>query len=297
MSLFLGILAAFFFSFTFVINRKMGIEGGYWLWSAILRHLFIFLFFFIYLGFKNQIKDVIKEIKTDVFQWILWSNIGFVVFYTFICFSSQFGPSWLIACLWQMTILAGILLTPFTSNSKKIPLKQVVFAVIIFIGVVLVQFSGEKQISLRDILLTMLPMIIATTAYPLGNRKMLQVCGDHLSTGQRIFGMVLCTMPAWILLSIYAYIKRGVPSGAQLEGSLIIAIFAGIIATTLFFKATKLAGGDHKKLAAVESTQAAELIFALVGEILLLNGSFPTFLGIIGIVIIIIGILMLNFKS
>ena len=297
MSLFLGILAAFFFSTTFILNRKMGIEGGYWLWSAILRHFFIFIFFFIWLGIKKEIKPVIKEIKLNVGAWFLWGNVGFTVFYSFICFASQFGPSWLIACLWQMTILAGILLTPFTSDSKKIPVKQVIYAAVIFMGVILVQFSGEKEINIKVILLTMVPMIISTAAYPLGNRKMLQICGDHLSTVQRIFGMILCTMPTWIILSIAAYFRRGLPSAGQLEGSLIVAVFAGVIGTTLFFKATKLAGGDHKKLAAVESTQAAELIFALIGEIILLHGSFPSTAGFIGIAIIIFGIIMLNFRE
>lgn len=296
MTLILGILAAFFFSTTFIINRKMGIEGGYWLWSAILRHFFIFLCFFIFFGIKNQIRPVIKEIKLNLSAWFLWSNIGFVIFYTFLCFASQFGPSWLIACLWQMTILAGILLTPFTSNSKKIPLKQVFFAVIIFIGVILVQFSGEKEIDIKIILLTIIPMMIATVAYPLGNRKMLQICGEHLSTGQRIFGMILCTLPTWFILSVTAYLIKGVPSLEQLKGSFIVAVFAGVIGTTLFFKATKLAKGDHKKLAAVESTQAAELIFALLGEILLLQGILPTTTGMAGIVIIIFGIIILNFK-
>lgn len=297
MTLILGILAAFFFSTTFIINRKMGIEGGYWLWSAILRHLFIFVCFFVFLGIKNQIRPVIKEIKLNIPAWFLWSNVGFVIFYTFLCFASQFGPSWLIACLWQMTILAGILFTPFTSNSKKIPLKQVLFAIIIFIGVILVQFSGEKEINIKTILLTIIPMMIATAAYPLGNRKMLQICGDHLSTVQRIFGMILCTLPTWFILSLIAYLNKGMPSLKQLEGSFIVAVFAGVIGTTLFFKATKLAKGDHKKLAAVESTQAAELIFALLGEILLLQGVLPSTAGIIGIIIIIFGIIMLNFKS
>ena len=126
---------------------------------------------------------------------------------------------------------------------------------------------------------------------------MLQIYGDHLSTVQRIFGMILCTMPVWIILSVTAYFRRGFPSAGQLEGSLIVAVFAGIIGTTLFFKATKLAAGDHKKLAAVESTQAAELIFALIGEIVLLHGTLPGTMGIIGIIIISAGIIMLNFKA
>ena len=36
-----GILASFFFAFTFILNRSMNLGGGYWLWSACLRYLFM----------------------------------------------------------------------------------------------------------------------------------------------------------------------------------------------------------------------------------------------------------------
>ncbi|MEY8221144.1 hypothetical protein AALA46_11555 [Enterocloster aldenensis] len=39
-ALFYGILASFFFAFTFILNRSMNLAGGYWLWSACLRYLF-----------------------------------------------------------------------------------------------------------------------------------------------------------------------------------------------------------------------------------------------------------------
>ena len=37
----LGILGSFFFAFTFILNRSMNLGGGYWLWSASLRYLFM----------------------------------------------------------------------------------------------------------------------------------------------------------------------------------------------------------------------------------------------------------------
>ena len=39
-ALFYGILASFFFAFTFILNRSMNLAGGYWLWAACLRYLF-----------------------------------------------------------------------------------------------------------------------------------------------------------------------------------------------------------------------------------------------------------------
>ena len=36
-----GILASLFFAFTFLLNRSMNLAGGYWMWSACLRYLFM----------------------------------------------------------------------------------------------------------------------------------------------------------------------------------------------------------------------------------------------------------------
>ena len=36
-----GVLASFFFAFTFVFNRSMNLSGGDWMWSAALRFLFM----------------------------------------------------------------------------------------------------------------------------------------------------------------------------------------------------------------------------------------------------------------
>ena len=36
----LGIVGAFFFAFTFILNRSMSLGSGYWMYSAILRYVF-----------------------------------------------------------------------------------------------------------------------------------------------------------------------------------------------------------------------------------------------------------------
>ena len=40
----IGILAAFFFSSTFVLNRAMSLSGGFWVWSASLRYVWMVAF-------------------------------------------------------------------------------------------------------------------------------------------------------------------------------------------------------------------------------------------------------------
>ncbi len=39
-SILLDIVGAFFFAFTFILNRSMSLGGGYWIYSAILRYVF-----------------------------------------------------------------------------------------------------------------------------------------------------------------------------------------------------------------------------------------------------------------
>ena len=38
-----GVLAALFFSATFVLNRAMSLSGGHWVWSAVLRYAWMLL--------------------------------------------------------------------------------------------------------------------------------------------------------------------------------------------------------------------------------------------------------------
>ena len=44
--------------------------------------------------------------------WVLWSTVGFGLFYGPICFSAAYAPGWLIAATWQVTIISGSLLAP-----------------------------------------------------------------------------------------------------------------------------------------------------------------------------------------
>lgn len=56
-ALFYGILASFFFAFTFLLNRSMHLAGGYWLWSACLRYLFTFPILAAVLAISGKSKD------------------------------------------------------------------------------------------------------------------------------------------------------------------------------------------------------------------------------------------------
>lgn len=302
-ALILGIAASFFFAFTFILNQQMNISGGSWLWSSSLRYIFMLPILLIIMIVKNQLFDVLNNIMKKPIQWITWSTVGFGLFYAPLSFASVYGASWLVAGTWQITIVAGALMSPlFFKNiisesgvckiRNKIPKKSLLMSSIILLGIFLMQLEQARHISLFETFLGILPVILAAFAYPLGNRKMMEICGNSLNTFQRVFGMVLCSMPFWIIISIFGVLSAGLPSKEQIVQSLIVAVFSGIIATVLFFKATDMVSSNIHKLAVIESTQAGEVIFTLLGGVFIFHDKTPTLVALIGIVLVVIGMIL-----
>lgn len=298
-----GIIASFFFSFTFILNQQMNVSGGSWIWSSSLRYIFMLPILFTILFVKKEVTVVLKDIIKKPLQWITWSIVGFGLFYAPLSFASVYGASWLVAGTWQITIIAGALLSPLfytvieTKNGvykvrNKLPKKSLLMSSIILLGIFLMQFEKAKNATALEIILGIVPVILAAFAYPLGNRKMIEVCNNKFNTFQRVFGMTLCSMPFWIIISLCGYVTLGMPSKGQVLQSLIVAIFSGVIATILFFKATDIVSNDHTKLAVIESTQSGEVIFTFLGGIFLFSDSVPSLIGLIGIVLIVIGMIL-----
>lgn len=293
--MFYGIISSIFFAFTFILNSSMNLSGGSFIWSASLRYIFTLPILYLILIKSNKTKAVHLSIKENVKYWFTWSTIGFGFFYAPLTFASNYGQSWLVAGCWQITIVCGILLTPLFN--KKIPIKNLFMSLIIIFGVFLIQYEQATAISLKQTLLSIIPIIIAAFSYPLGNRKMMEICNDKLDTFQRIYGMTLCSMPFWIILSVLGVVKDGLPGSNQVFQSFIVAVFSGIIATYLFFKATDMAKDNAIELAIVESTQSGEVIFAILGEIIVLEGVLPNKIGLLGLFLIILGMILNSMLS
>lgn len=303
-----GIFAAFFFAFTFILNRSMELAGGSWIWSASLRYFFMVPFLFIIVIVRNNLKPLLQEMKQQPGAWLVWSSIGFGLFYAPICFSAAYAPGWLIAATWQITIISGSLLAPFfnetvmTDNGPsrikgKIPFRGLGMSLIILLGIILMQVEQANHLSVIALSLGVLPVVVASFAYPLGNRKMMDVCGGRLDVFQRVLGMTLASMPFWIILSIYGLLNEGPPSLGQIGQSALVAISSGVIATILFFHATDLVRGDMQKLAAVEATQSMEVLFAVIGELLLLTSLMPSVLSWAGMALVMIGMVLHSYYS
>jgi hypothetical protein len=63
------------------------------------------------------------------------------------------------------------------------------------------QYEHASQLSLKPMLLSIIPVLIASFAYPLGNRKMMVLCAGNLDVFQRVLGMTIGSLP--FCLSIY----------------------------------------------------------------------------------------------
>lgn len=300
----IGILAALFFAVTFILNHAMELDGGSWLWSASLRYFFMLPFLFIIVALQRHLTPMNEEMKKAPGAWLLWSFVGFVLFYAPLTFAAAYGPGWLVSGTWQLTIVAGVLLAPLffihTAGKKvrqKIPVASLSISCIILLGIVLIQLPSIKSVGFTDLMLGLIPVVVAAFAYPLGNRKMMDVCDGRLDTFSRVLGMTIASMPAWMLMAMYALMTVGWPSMSQVINSLIVALSSGIIATVLFFIATDRVRHDQGKLAAVEATQSAEIVFVIIGEMLLLNVALPSTMALIGLAVIIIGMFIHSYHT
>lgn len=298
-ALLLGIIASLFFAITFIVNRLMLLNGGSWIWSASLRFFWMFPIFLLVVLLRKNFKPLIIEIKKNIFRWLLWSTIGFGVFYASLTFAAAYSPSWLVASTWQITIVAGLLIAPLINpDMKKIEGMSLLFSGIILFGITIMQVTQAQKLSFDNVLLGFIPILIAAFAYPFGNRKMMQITNGKLDVYQRILGMIICSLPFWILLSCFEIVNNDtLPQKEQFYQTFIVAIFSGVLATILFFKATDLVSNNENHLSTVEATQSTEVLFALTGEMLFLSLDFPGFVELIGISFVILGMILHALKK
>ena len=302
-----GLVASFFFAFTFILNRSMDLGGGSWTWSASLRFFFMLPLLFVIVWRRGGLGASLEHLRRHGREYVLWSTVGFGLFYAPICFGAAFGEGWLVAGTWQITIIAGPLLSPFLFRPvpgeasspfyRRIPFGAMRWSLLILAGIALMQWEHARLLSPGQALLCVLPILLAAFAYPLGNRKMMEVCKDNVDTLQRVFNMTLASMPFWIALALWGHAAYGPPGEGQVAQSFLVALFSGVIATLLFFAATNIVKRDPSRLASVEATQAGEILFALAGELILLSAPLPSALSLAGICLVIIGMVLHSLRA
>lgn len=303
-----GILSSFFFAVTFVLNKVMSDGGGSWMWSASLRYLFMIPLLLILVAARRRLGPLLREMMKYPWQWLWWSFVGFGLFYAPLCFAASYSPAWLVAGTWQFTIVAGSLLVPLFREPvdtptgvvlvrKRIPFRGMRMSVIILAGIIIMEWSQATHVSGRDMVLGTLPILIGTFAYPLGNRKMMELTAGRIDAVQRTLGMTLASLPLWVILAVYQLLAHGLPSVSQSTQSLVVAVSSGIVATVLFFSATDMAKDNMSHLATVEATQSGEVVFALIGELLVIPGTQISIVGVIGLGLVVVGMALHSVMS
>lgn len=297
---FIGILSAAFFSSTFILTRAMSLQGGHWVWSASLRYGYMLVFLaggLILSGKTSILVQILRVFRRHWFFWTVAGSTGFGLFYSIICFSTTYAPGWVVATTWQTTILASPLVLAFFG--KRIPPRAVVFIGIIFAGIILVNIEHAQTTSITYFLLGGLPVLVAAVAYPLGNQmvweaqkggyKRIPHIQDPVLENpfSRIILLTIGSIPFWLVLLIV--VSPPPPTAGQWLNTALVALFSGVIATGLFLHARHLAVNAYE-ISAIDTTQATEVIFALMGEVLWLGGTVPGTLGLLGIALAVTGL-------
>lgn len=294
-----GLAAGLFFSTTFVLNRAMSLEGGHWYWAAALRYFYMIGFLLVGLLLfqgAEYIKRVFAELARNWLFWILSGSIGFGCFYALICFAANVSPGWVVATTWQLTIIATLFV--LRCFGGRFAGRIWLYALVVFAGVTLVNLSNVHQDNLRPLLLGALPVLVAAFCYPLGNQLVWEASHGNpalprvnsellANSFTKVLLLSLGSLPFWCIL--FLFVKPPFPAQGQLINTGLVALFSGIIATTLFLHARGHAN-NASKLAAVDATQSSEVLFALIGEVLLLQAALPTPIGFAGIGITIAGL-------
>ncbi len=296
----LGILSGAFFSSTFILNEAMSLEGGHWVWSASLRYAFMLLFLVIivlFSGGRKQLWDVAELFYSHWQFWILAGSIGFGGFYSLLCFSADFSPGWVIAATWQFTVVASLFI--LILFGRKFPKRVWLFSSLIFLGVILVNLSHIEDFDPKVFLLGGIPVLIAAFCYPFGNQLVWEAKNatnkkiPHITSPllNNVFNKVLLltvgSIPLWIVLVLITHPPA--PSISQTINTSLVALLSGIFATSIFLFARNLASNSNE-LAGVDATQASEVIFALLGGIIFLDGKTPNNTSIIGLALILVGL-------
>jgi drug/metabolite transporter (DMT)-like permease len=295
----IALASALFFTATYVLNRAIANGGGHWAWSASLRYLLTLPMLALVLPWRGGFAGVWRAMRAHPRAWLVWSGIGFTLFCVCLTWAAAYAPAWLVAGTFQLTVIAGMLLAPliYDDARARLPRGALALGIVILAGVAAMQlghFNGKLD---RDAWLALASVTISAFLYPLGNRKILlhlERTGETLYATERVFGMTLASQPFWIVVAIYAGSVAGVPPLSQIALAAGVALFAGTIATILFFHATAMVQDDAAALGAVEAMQAAEILFSTLLGVVLLGESAPPGIALGGALIVALGIVGLG---
>lgn len=277
----------------------MSLEGGHWLWSASLRYAYMIIFLIFLAALFQGIKSPLRILRLFRNHWLFWvaaGGIGFGGFYALVCFGADHAPGWVIATTWQLTIIATLVV--LICFGRTFPKKIWLFSLVVFSGVLMVNFASVEASTMKDLLMGGLPVLVAAFCYPVGNQLVWEAVNgnprlpdinDPLLENpfNKVLLMSMGSVPFWLIL--VAAVRPALPSRGQLINTALVALFSGILATSLFLYARNRSQ-RASELAAVDATQSSEVVFALIGEMVILGAPLPGVVAIAGIVIVFAGL-------
>jgi drug/metabolite transporter (DMT)-like permease len=296
----IALLSALFFTQTYVLNRAIASNGGYWAWTASLRYLLTLPLLLPLMRAQGGIAPVWRALRAHPASWLRCSSIGFVLFYLLLSYAANSGPAWLVAGSFQFTVIAGMLCAPLLYRHteagdarRQVPRAALAVGALILVGVLLLQLGHAHGRLDRAGWFALACVLASAVLYPLGNRLLLlhlEHSGEHLNATQRVFGMTLASQPLWWLVAAFAWQRTGAPSVSQVWLAGGVALSAGVIATILFFQATGMVRDNPVALGAAEAMQAAELLFATLLGVWFLHEAWPQGIALWGALLVIAGI-------
>ena len=263
--------------------------------------------------------------------WCVTGGIGFGLFYAGICFAADHASGWVVASTFMFTVVASLfVLRAFNQRFDKqvIIYALMIFCGVVMVNISEALHAATQTVATQPMVETLLfgalPALIAAFSYPIGNQLVWQASHNaklpnptiehtaieastsvqplawmrHIPTIKtsllndafnKVWLMTLGSAPFWLVLGVI--LQPELPSTSQTVNTFLVALLSGVIATSLFLYAREHAHSS-KEVASVDATQASEVIFALIGGILLLGTPLPSMVGVIGIILIILGLVL-----
>lgn len=314
-----GLLGAAFFSTSFVLYELMSVQGGHWFWSASLRCVFMWLLLSLVILFKVNGVATLTKLFALFWQyakfWCLTGSIGLGT-YGLLAFGADYAPAWVITSTFLFTVVASLFVLVFFGQRFN---KQTIACVlIVFVGILLANL-GEGAVRtdidvVKLVLFGALPAFLAAFCFPIGNQLIWQagqkrthhtparswrlrlldslpyVPTDQLNSPlHKVWLLSLGSLPLWLVLGLIIY--PAPPSQSQIGMAFLVALLAGVIGTSIFLYARSKAQ-NASEVAIVDTTQASEIIFSLLGGMILLGTPFPSMISSLGIMMIIAGLIL-----
>ncbi|MEQ8964761.1 MAG: multidrug resistance efflux transporter family protein [Azospirillaceae bacterium] len=296
-----GLVSAAFFSVTFVLNFAMSLEGGHWVWSAVLRYVHLLVLLVAVIAILHGPRALAGAF--DLFRrhwrfWVVAGSFAVGLFYGPICFAADHARGWVVAATWQVTVIASPLV--LMAMGYRMPKRGLAFSALVVAGVLLIHGrSWLGGLEDGELAYAVVPLLISAFAYPFGNQLLNGAKSGSLGFVPHIDSPLLgsafvCilllglgSIPFWGIL--VAVTRPPAPSEGQVATTFVVAIVSGLLATSIFY-AVRNASSDPFKIAAVDAAQALEVLMALLGEMALLSLGPPGPMALAGLFVLVSGL-------